>query len=126
MKLLSLKTYISLIFSLFLLTMFNTAYAGCAITLKFKNIGTAPVNVNFSSSKVRLKNGTWKKLVNGTGPTIAPSQSETITYNAVFGCKNQRRYKINFKKGGASWNQYYPSATSFTKKTTIIVNAKAP
>lgn len=127
MKHLILKYITTLISLFFLLSITNVANAGCAINLKFKNTENVRVLVGAYSSKVKTKNGAWKQVINHNGPLrIEPGKSKSIPFQATFGCNKNRRYKINFVKEGTSWFQYYPSASSFTKKTTVTIIAKAP
>lgn len=126
-KLYVTSSFTFLISLFFLISVTNVATAGCAINLKFKNTEDVRILVSAFSSKVKTKNGAWKKVINYNGPLhIEPGQSKSIPFRATFGCNKNRRYKLLFVKEGTSWYQYYPSASSFTKKTTVSITAKAP
>jgi len=124
-----IATLLSLIVAIFLLP--GTASAGCNINLGVKNANASSIDVHLTIlSAVKSKGGVWRRLRDGHwGPsdgwakTLAPGQSYKDNYAATFGCNKNRRYKIRYECGNDSAiTTYYPTATSYTKKTTLIVS----
>lgn len=95
--------------------------AGCKITIKVKNNKNHPITVDWKSSKVKIKGGTFKKL--GTNSqSVPPGQTVSHSYNADFGCNKNRQYKIYWSgSGGSDGWVYHPGPNGFTKDVTFTV-----
>lgn len=119
----------SLIFACFLLP--GNATAGCNINVGVKNANASPIDVKLKLfSAVKTKNGAWRNLHAGHwGPygddyvkRLEPNQTYKDNYAATFGCRKNRQYRIRYDcGGGSSVTTYYPSGTSFTKKTSLVI-----
>lgn len=100
----------------------SAAHAGCKIEIDVKNSTGHQISVDWKSSKVKIKNGVFKKL--GTNSqTIANGATKSHSYNADFGCGKQRQYKVYWSGGGEDGWEYYPSTTGFTTKQSFKVTA---
>lgn len=122
MKSLNRKSLLALAISGAFLMGTNTAFAGCKIKVDVKNKTGSTINVDWKDSKVKIKNGTWKKL--GTNSqTIGKGATKSHSYNATFGCNKNRQYKIYWSGAGQDGWEYYPSTSGFTKRQSFTVTA---
>jgi len=127
-----ISALLTLVAAIFLLP--GTASAGCNINVGVKNSNASSIDVKVKLfSAVKTKNGAWRNLQAGhwgPGPVastwtkrLAPGQTYKDNYSATFGCKKNRQYRIRYDCGDdSSVTTYYPSGTSFTKKTTFVIN----
>ncbi len=95
---------------------------GCRVTFKARNGGKKKIHVNWSSSRVRTRIGTWKKLYGRRGLTtdLAPGGAFSVVRILDLACNARRRYDIAITKGESDGSRYYyPSSKSFTQNTTI-------
>ena len=100
----------------------SSAHAGCKIEIDVKNSTGHTITVNWKSSKVKVKNGIFKKL--GTNSqTIGKGATKSHSYNADFGCNKKRQYKVYWSGGGEDGWEYYPSTSGFTEKQSFTVKA---
>ncbi len=101
----------------------GTAHAGCKIEIDVKNDTGHTISVDWRDSKVKIKNGVWKKL--GTNSqTIKKDKTKSHSYNATFGCNKQRQYKIYWSGGGEDGWEYFPSTSGFTERQSFKVTAE--
>ena len=127
------------ILSIGLFAVADSAEAGCDINLKVKNSTGSTICVNNSDvngSAVKVKNGTWKKLIKGSWNSpdesiqVTNGSSTSDVYKASFKCSKKRQYKIRYNCGpcttgaSSSHTKYHPSSSSFTTKQTVTITLK--
>lgn len=93
--------------------------ARCDITFKGRNSGSRSIAFHHSMSRVRIKNGWWKKLGSWSGEARAGGSLNSMA-RVSMGCNLQRRYRLYFTK--SKWSDvvcYYPSSKTYTKRLVI-------
>jgi len=107
----------------------------CPITVRIKNETNNVITVNNTdlsnySSRVRTKSGPhYRKLKKGkwykthSHITLDPQQERGDVYHTTGRCKAKRKYKISYTcpNGGRTFSTYYPSASSYTRSTYVII-----
>lgn len=118
-------------------SLFYTASAfSCPITVRIKNVTNHVITVNNTKglpnykSQVRtksgpkyrsLKKGKWYKTHSHI--SLNPQQERGDVYHTTGRCKAKRKYKISYTcpNGGRTFHQFYPSASSYTRSTYVII-----
>ena len=101
------------------------ASAGCQVNIEVHNLDAVAGTVDWSDSKVKIRNGIYKKL--GTTSTVVQA-GDTISedFALTFGCNTDRRYQFNFEQAGNSQTIYVPSSSGWTQDITLHVHLDFP
>ena len=100
-----------------------SSYAGCKITIEIVNKTSRSIIIDKKDSKVKIKGGTWRKI--GKNNTeVRGGEKVSIPFNATFGCKKKRQYRISWSGQGEGGTKYHPSTTGFTTNQTVKINIK--
>lgn len=93
--------------------------ARCDITIKGSNSGSRSITFTHSMSRVRIKNGWWKKLGSWYGE-VRPGGSLNSVARVSLGCNLRRRYRLYFTTSKFSDVVcYYPSTKGYTGARVI-------
>jgi hypothetical protein len=96
--------------------------AGCNANVKFVNKDAVKATVHLDTSKVKIKNGTWKKLGTGT-VKIGANKHKSKSFSLDFGCSKQRQWKFYVSEPSAgSKTLYKPNQSDFMSDTNFSVN----
>ncbi|WP_437570833.1 hypothetical protein [Sorangium sp. So ce542] len=98
------------------------AVAGCQITVRVHNSGSQAFAVDWDESKVKARGGTWDKLARNSSEQVAPGETKSIVYGALFNCGANRRYQIHTTRGGDEETTYFPGPDSWTTDQTPTIN----
>ena len=101
----------------------TSSYAGCKMTIEIVNKTNRSIIVDKKKSKVKIKGGTWRKI-GKTTTEVRKGEKVSIPYNATFGCKKKRQYRISWSGQGEGGTKYHPSTTGFTTSQTVTINIK--
>ncbi len=102
---------------------------GCAVTVEVHNLGSAPTRVDWAASRTRTSSDViglrvpdpWHPLAAGTSAVAAGG---LVRRTAVVPgpCDVDRQYRIAVTDGDQAWSEPFPSATGWTRATTIHVD----
>ena len=102
------------------------ARAACTVTVRASNGGPAPIEVDLAASRVRTKNGLWKRLAPRDGlctrPTLhlgpgAQALGESCTLG--LSCRRDRQYRFRVTLGERARWLDFPSAEGTTQAATL-------
>ena len=98
------------------------ALAGCNVNVTFVNKDSKKATVHLADSKVKVKNGTYKKL-GTTNVSVSANDDRQRSFALDLGCSFQRRYKFYVTESGeGSRTIYKPNPNGFTTNTNLTVN----
>jgi hypothetical protein len=98
------------------------ALAGCNVNVTFVNKDNKKATIHLADSKVKVKNGVYKKL-GTTNLSVNANDDKQRSFQLDLGCSFQRRYKFYVTESGeGSKTIYKPNSTGFTTNTNLTVN----
>lgn len=104
-----------------------SASAGCGITVHVQNNSNSAIKVQWDKSDSRADlftgPGWWKKLGSGS-MTIQASSTGSKAVTLDLSCSTKHQYRVHYTQGSSSGYAYYPSASSWTTKSSFTVNVK--
>lgn len=102
---------------------------GCTVTVEAHNLGSALTQVDWAASRSRTSSEVlrvrvpdpWHPL--GTGTSVIPPGGLARRTVVVPGpCAADRQYDIAVAEGDEAWSEPFPSATGWTRATTIHID----
>jgi hypothetical protein len=103
------------------------ASPGCGVTIHVHNKTNSAIKVQWDKSDSRADlftgPGWWKKLGSGS-TTIQASSTGSKAVTLDLSCSTKHQYRVHYTQGSSSGYAYYPSASSWTTKSSFTVNVK--
>ena len=103
------------------------ASPGCGVTIHVHNKTNSAIKVQWDKSDSRADlftgPGWWKKLGSGS-MTIQASSTGSKAVTLDLSCSTNHQYRVHYTRGSSSGYAYYPSASSWTTKSSFTVNVK--
>jgi hypothetical protein len=94
--------------------------AGCDITVRAHNNGSANVTIDLEDSEVKVRYGSWSKLnQGGTWVVNTGGEHESKVVSLDLGCNFNRQYKFLMRSGGDDKYIHFPSADGFTESQSL-------
>ncbi len=94
--------------------------AGCDITVRAHNNGSANVTIDLEDSEVKVRNGLWKKFNQGGNWVVnTGGEHESKVVSLDLGCSFDRQYKFLMRSGGDDKYIYFPGASDFTESVSL-------